>query len=319
MPAKVAPPDFRYVSLLPASVPVGPATVAGTLGVAGFGAAFWSAGTDPMLLSVVGSVAAVSPLALARKTFSAPGKGRAREVAMAVVPWGVVVWPDSETRVLRWSAISKVDTEAMCTLRGGTPQVEWTRVLVYTERETFSGRAKGAVGLERLVANLGAYSAEAARPPSIDLDGDTPVEHDAGEPVAEAILRSASEMLASGRGAAQLHLPDHGYRRLGVRAAGPETLRQLKAVLGRAHEAPADPRPLVCTLAALLQARELLDAIAALVSSPHPITAAFAMAAAARLGATQGRAGSLSELAPFLFDEDVALLEAFSTGDTKER
>ncbi len=267
---RVPPPDFRYVSLVPASLPVAHATAAGTLSVAGFGAAFWNAAHDPVLLSIVGGVAAASALALARSTVSWLVGQRVREVPMVVVPWGVVLWPDAETRVLRWPAVAKVDVDALFSLRGGTPMIEQTRVLVHTEHEAFAARANGAAGLERLVANLDAYRAEAARSPAIDLDGAHAIEQDGTEPVAALLLRHAAEIARSGRGAARLRLPDSGYRSVGVLAAGPETVAELRAVLAGSHETPADPRPLACALAGGLRADELLPEITALVSSPHP-------------------------------------------------
>jgi hypothetical protein len=314
VPRRVPPPDFRYVSLVPASMPVTSAALAGSLGVAGFGAAFWNAAHDPLLLSVVGGMAAVSALALGRSAISwALGRG-VREVPMAVVPWGVVLWPDADTRVLRWPAVSRVDVEARGALRGGTPSIEQTRVLVHTERETFAARANGAVGLERLVANLDAYTAEAARQPALDLDGKEPAVHDGTEPMAAFLARTAADLLRSGHGAARLRLPDAGYRRVGALSAAPETVAELRSVLAGGDDAPADPRPLACLIAGELRAGELLPEITALVSSPHPLTAAVAMAAALRLGAPQSRAGSLDELAPFLFDDDVEALAAFAAG-----
>jgi hypothetical protein len=314
VPRKVPPPDFRYVSLAPAELPVAHATLAGTFSVAGFGAAFWNAASDPVLLSIVGGVAAVSAIALARSTAGWLTGRSIREVPMAVVPWGVVVWPDHDTRVLRWPAVSKVDVEALFSQRGGTPMIEHTRVVVHTARETFAARASGSAGLERLVANLDAYSAESARPPAVDLDGAHPIEHDGTEPVARWLLRHAADLARSGRGAARLRLPDSGYRRVGALAAGPETVTELRAVLVSSHDTPADPRPLACALAGELHAGDLLPEITALVSSPHPLCAAFAMAAALRLGAPQSRAGSLEELAPFLFDDDVEVLSLFAAG-----
>jgi len=306
------------VGLSPASLPFASATLAGSVGIAGFGAAFWSAGGDPVLLSVVGSMAAASVVALARSTFGLVVGRSLREVPMAIVPWGVVLWPDTGVRVLRWPAVSRVDVEAQHTLRGGTPDVEWTRVLVHTERETFAARAKGAAGLERLVANLDAYAAEASRPPALDLDGGEGLSGDGTEPAAGLLMRQAAELRRSGRGAARLRLPANGYRTVGAMAAGPETVVELRSVLASSHEAPADPRPLASILAADLGAFELLPELTALVSSPHALTAGFAMAAALRLGASRNRAGSLDELSPFLFDDDVASLAAF-VGDVPER
>jgi len=313
VPRKVPPPDFRYVSLSPASAPVASATLAGTVGLASFGAAFWSAGHDPVLLSVVGSMAAASALALGRSVIRRARGLTLREVPMAVVPWGVVLWPEAGSRVLRWPAVSRVEVDEHPALRGGTPSIEWSRVAVYTEREVFAARSRGSAGLERLVANVGAYAEEASRPPSIDLEGAVALDDDVTEPVASLLVRHAAELSRSGRGAARLRLPDSGYRSVGTMGAGPETIVELRAALSASHEAPADPRPLACALAAELSAKPLLPEITALISSPHPLTAAFAVAAAMRLGASQSRAGSLDELASFLFDEDIAFLTDFAS------
>ena len=312
MRRKVPPPDFRYVSLSPASLPVASATVAGTVGIAGFGAAFWSAGHDPVLLSVVGSMAAASALALARSALGFVTGRSVREVPMAVVPWGVLLWPEAGRRVLRWPAVTRVDVDAQHALRGGTPSIEWTRVAVHTERETFAARARGSAGLERLVANLEVYAVEAARPPALDLEGTTPVDDDVTEPIAAHLARHAADLARSARGALRLRLPDNGYRSAGQVSAGPETIEELRAALDADPCAPADARPLACALAAELGARALLPEITGLVSSPHPLTAGFAVATALRLGAPQSRAGSLEELGPFLLDEDLQFLAELS-------
>jgi hypothetical protein len=62
----------------------------------------------------------------------------------------------------------------------------------------------------------------------------------------------------------------------------------------------------------MLGARDLVPDLLRLVSSPHPIVAAFAKAAALRLGAPLNRAGTLSEIGPFLFDEDLDAIRAWA-------
>jgi hypothetical protein len=62
----------------------------------------------------------------------------------------------------------------------------------------------------------------------------------------------------------------------------------------------------------MLGARELLPELLGLAVSPHPIAAAAAKAAALRLGAAQSRAGSIDEVAAFLFEEDHEKLERWT-------
>jgi hypothetical protein len=81
----------------------------------------------------------------------------------------------------------------------------------------------------------------------------------------------------------------------------------LRAALDGSFACAADPRPLACILAGTLDARELVPDLLLLASSPHPVVAACAKAAALRLGAPPNRAGSLDEVASFLFEEDIEL------------
>src|SRR6185312_15709020 len=83
-----------------------------------------------------------------------------REVAMAVVPWGVLVDPDTEPRVLRWTGIRGINVDVIHRLWGGTPEAVASVVTVDTGRELLVGRAGGAVGLEALTVNIDAYAEE---------------------------------------------------------------------------------------------------------------------------------------------------------------
>jgi hypothetical protein len=293
----------------------------GSIGTAGLGIALWSADPQPLSLGLTLGMGAVTALVLARNERRGAlfPRERAREVAMAVVPWGIIVAPETEPRVLRWPAIKKVSVDVTHTLRGGTPVIVSSFVTVQTERETLAGRASGAVGLESLVANLEAYADEASRPPARDLDGSAPAGDDATEPVATLLLKIAEDLCSSGKGAARLLLPAGGYRSVSTRRAAPETLEVLHAALYSSADAPADPRPLAAILAGLLGAEELVPDLLRLVSSPHPMVAAFAKAAAIRLGAPLNRAGALSEIGPFLFDEDLDTIRAWAgEGDGDE-
>lgn len=311
---KVQPPDFRYVWLTPGPSSAAVTMAVGGVGTAGLGLALWSADPQPLSIGLTLGMGAVTALVLARnERRGARIRGaRAREVAMAVVPWGIIVAPDTEPRVLRWPAIKKVTVDVTHTLRGGTPVIVSSFVTVQTAREVLAGRASGAVGLESLVANLDAYAEEASRPPARDLDGSAPAGDDATEPVATLLLKLAEELCSSGSGAARLRLPAGGYRSVSTRRAAPETQSELHAALYASGDAPADPRPLAAILAGMLGASELVPDLLRLVSSPHPMVAAFAKAAAIRLGAPLNRAGGLDEIGPFLFDEDLEAIRAWA-------
>lgn len=303
---RVPPPDFRYVWLGPGSRSAGTGFAASTLGVAGASVAVFGPGYGALSvgLSLLGGALA---LGLTQLSASLPLQRGAHEVAMAIVPWGVLITPDTEPRVIRWPAIRRVTVDLRHTLRGGTPAILSSLVSVHTDREILAGRSAGAVDLARLVANLRCYAREAARPVSSDLEGRGAIGDGVTEPVGADLLTAAELLCTSSRGAAELRLPHGGYRMAAARVAAPETVSILRSALAEGHERPADPRPLAAILAGVLGARELVPDLLLLASSPHPIVAAFAKAAALRLGAPLNRAGSLDEVAAFLFEEDVQL------------
>lgn len=237
---------------------------------------------------------------------------KAREVAMAIVPWGVVLSGEAEGRILRWPAVRSVHVEQQHEIRGGTPAIVESIVTIETERESLVGRVQGAAGLERLVAGLERYSEEASRPVSVDLAGEEAAEEGVTEPVAALLLRRAREVATSTRGAFDLDLPTAGYRDVARATATPATVTRLRELLDEDLSHSADPRPLAALLAAVLGARELVPDLLRLTASPHPFVAASAKAAALRLGAPPNRAGSLDELSGFLFDDDHAALEAWA-------
>jgi hypothetical protein len=314
----VHPPDFRYVWLSPGRGSLTLALGAATAALAGMGVLLWSSGHHPLSISVVASGAALAGAVVRRGDGArTPTPGGAREVTMAIVPWGVIIDPDGEPRVLRWPAVSSITVETAHTLRGGTPAVVASVVTVATGRERLAGRTSGAAGLERLTVNLEAYAEEAARPVALDLEG----LEAAGvtEPVAGELLARAGELCTTGRGAARLALPAGGYRSMSTAAAGPETLALLRAILapGAMDGAPADARPLAAMVAVLLGAHELVPELLRLVSAPHPLVAAVAKAAAIRLGAPQSRAGAVEEVAAFLFEEDHERLERWASEEPR--
>lgn len=308
---RVPPPDFRYVWLGPGSRQSGSGVAAGTLGIAGCSVALWGAGHDLLSvgLSLLGGAVA---LGLSRAGRSLPLTSGAREVSMAIVPWGVVVTPDTEPRVIRWPAVRRVTVDLSHTLQGGTPAILSSLVTVYTDMEILAGRSEGAVDLASLVANLPDYAEEAVRPVAGDLEGALAIGDGVTEPVGAALIHAAELLCTTSRGAEQLLLPHGSYRRAAARVASPETVEVLRGALEAGPERPADPRPLAAVTAAMVGARALTPELLKLASAPHPVVAAFARAAAMRLGAPPNRTGSLDEVASFLCEEDVELGERWS-------
>lgn len=309
-------PDFRYVGLEP-----GPASRVGlwasaTLGVATLGAGLLHGITvRGVVLTAIAAVAG----GLAFRRVGGPHLGRrwnARAVPMGIVPWGVLVDPDEEPRVLRWSAIEKVQVEMLHGRDQGTPTTLWSVVTLETKkREMLVGRAAGTVPLDRLLAHLEVYAAEQSHTVSLDLEGSREGEGPT-EPEIEPLLTAARDWLGSADATSRLDLPPGGYRSGGARAASPRSLEVLGEILRDRRARPIDPRAFAAACAAELVARELAEDIVALVQSPHPLLSAVAKGAARKLGVATARSGSLDEVAPFLMERDVASLREWS--DWKE-
>lgn len=341
-PSSLAPaPDFRYVGLEP-----GPRQNA----QAGLWASFVAAGTTlgagvfielgakGAVLAMLGAAAgallvrrvrtrvggprvagrdAVGRDVAARARAAIGGAGalvRRDAVAMAIVPWGILVQPDLAPRILRWAAVRSVQVEMIHGRDGGTPSTLWSVVTIDTDHERLAGRAPGAVAIERLIAYVDAYAEEQAHAVALDLDGRRGAEGPY-EPVIEPLLSAARAAIAGvGPDSARLCLPAGGYRRA-IEVASPETFAVLRAVLAdRAPRSP-DPRALAAVLAAELGARSLAPDLVSLVQSPHPVVAAVAKAAASKLGVGASKVGAVAEVAPFLHDLDVEALAAWATGE----
>lgn len=283
---------------------------AGAAALAALSGGLWTAGYPSVSFAFTLGASALAALALARSGGALPARAGAREVAMAIVPWGVVVEPDTSPHVLRWTAIRKVSVDVNHTLRGGTPATVSSLVTIETEHGRLAGRAAGAVDLERLLVNLAAYAEEATRPVALDLDGATklsPV-----EPVFTRLLHEARQLCSTARGAVMLDLPASGYRQVALRWAGPETTARLRRALRADDRADADPRALAAVLAGELGATALMPELVGLVTCPHPAIAASAKAAALRLGEPRARIGSINELAAFLAEDDLDAIVRWS-------
>jgi len=225
------------------------------------------------------------------------------------VPWGVLVQPDLEPRILRWAAVKRVQVEMIHGRDGGTSTTLWSVVTIETDSERFAGRAPGAIAIERLVAHVDAYAEEQAHAIALDLDGRVAADGPY-EPVIESLLSAARVSALGGRDATRLGLPA-GYRRAAA-GASDETVDLLRRVLiDRAPRSP-DPRALAAVLAAELGASPLTRELQLLVQSPHPIVAAVAKVAAGKLGVEAAKVGVVSEVAPFLHEGDVDALSRWA-------
>jgi hypothetical protein len=314
-------PDVRYVWLVPGPNFKTLTIAAGSVGVSSIGlalgpdATLWSITSGALPIGLAAIAGATFAVGLARQLLRLKAPVEAREVHMAIVPWGVILDLGSEPRILRWPAVRRIDVAVKHTLDGGTPSIVSSVVTVRTDREAFSGYAHGAVGLETLMANVEAYANEASRPLSTDLDGHDPLGDGEISPMTTELVRHAHDLCSTGWGAAELELPPGGYRAVGS-TTSPETLALLGRVLDGDVPGTADPRPLAALVAALLQAKELGPTLVRLANRPHPLVAAVARAAALRLGVAPAKAGSVDELSEFLSGEDRDLLEEFATGAT---
>jgi hypothetical protein len=274
------------------------------VGLGVFGLCLWLGANALVALGGALGGGVMAGLVLGRDALS-PG---VRQTAMTIVPWGVLLEPQGDVRVLRWPAVRAINVYASHARNGGTPTVVATAVEVRTAHETFSGQRAGAAGLEALTVNLDRYAEEAGRPVAGDLEGEAPCGDGATEPVIEELLRAAKALCTTAQGASRLLLPPGGYRRISNGGVGPETVSLLRGTLAAGLESAADPRALAALVAGRLGATALLPELLRITVSPHPVVAAVARAAALRLGAPPNRAGSIEELSCFLFEEDSALL-----------
>jgi len=307
-------PDFRYVGVSPVKATAGHALLRDVLGCAFVGAvAGWTcvpfgngrAGAV-FLGGIAGGAMRVITTQLGRGKPALP----VSELPMAIVPWGVLIESEEQPRALRWAAIERVNVQSKFVRHGAIDTTAWSLLTIETLRERFIGRAPGDVPLDRLVAHLGAYSSESSHRIALDLDGARPA---SAQLVAscDTLLHAAREYLGSSAAVRRLSLAGSDYRRAGSRAPSRYAIDELREVLSSRRDLSIDPRPFAAILAAEFGARELEKEIVALVQSPHPVVAAVAKAAARKLGVATSRTGSLDEVAPFLFEQDVSSLDAW--------
>ncbi len=315
MPRSAPPPDFRFVGIEPGpslrfgrGVPVvaGAMTFALAMLLGGFELRAFPFAILVGLGAAAIAFKAVGPVLQGNET---------NHVRMSIVPWGVLVHNDETPRVLRWAGVRSVEVLLVHEMDNATPSIRWSVVTIRTEREIFGGRAPGGVALEALEANLELYAEEASRPLAADLMGVCALD-EWPEATFESLLVEARRLLCSGELGAKLELGPSSYRRADVDVC-PETRSALATLLGAAPESPADPRPLALVLAAELDARELSGSVVPLTTSPSPMLAAIARAAAIRLGVELRQAGALEELEEFVPAADLAQIRQWAAASRR--
>lgn len=313
MQRAVPPPDFRYIGLEPGPERERARNVGLCAGACAFGTGVAMAGAEPATVAAAAVAGALSALLAVRGLGPrALGTG-VRPARLSIVPWGVLVHAEDEPRVLRWAAIQSVEVRYIHEMDHATPAIRWSVVRVHTQREVFAGRAHGAVSLERLEAHLPHYAAEASKCLALDLDGRAVVD-DFLDPVFDRLLAEARHALATGVLSERLTLPPASYRSVRAAAASLQAESELRDVLIRppAPESQhADPRPFAALLAAEMGVKQALDAVLGLCTSPHPLVATVARAAALRLGADVRITGALDELSEFVAPTELAMAAAY--------
>ncbi len=310
-------PDFRYVGVAPVTTHgIGErsrAVIGSAFVGAYFGAMVGLTSHDHLAFSFFGAMlGGAMRVFYTHKSGKIPADPPRVELPMAIVPWGVLIESESQPRALRWAAIERVDVKSKFVRHGAIDTTAFTILTIETAREKFVGRAHGDVPLDRLVAHLKAYSREASHRIALDLDGARPAPAHL-VPSCESLLNAARDYASSSAAVRRLSLAGADYRRAGSRAPSKLAIEELRGVLTNRRDINVDPRPFAAILAAEFGAHELEKEIVALVQSPHPFVAAVAKAAAKRLGVATSRTGSLEEVAPFLFEQDIHSLDAWCT------
>jgi hypothetical protein len=269
---------------------------------------FFALGVEPATLISAALAGGVTAYLVVRHR--GPILRGAERARIAIVPWGVLVHSEPNPRVLRWAAVRAVSVDFVHEMDHATPSTRWSVVTIRTERELFGGRTAGSVSLERLEAHFENYAVEASRPLALDLDGTVTVDEWL-EPTFELLLAEARRLLRSGELGARLSLPPSSYREPSSPHASEETIGELSSLLEQEPASSADPRALAAVLAAELGASELCEVVCRLSSSPHPMVAAVARAAALRLGAAVKRVGAVDEVAEFVPSRDLEQMRSW--------
>lgn len=310
--APAPPPDFRYIGVEPGPSRARARRVMTIAGVSTLSLGLLLAHRPSLFAVFCAFSAAALAVWVAARVLGPLSPTGHDAPPISIVPWGVLVHAELTPRVLHWPAVREVHVERVPGMDQATPSIHWSVVTVRTDRETYGGRARGNVSLERLEAHLERYAREAGRPLALDLDGQVALE-DALEPSFETLLGEARRLVSSGELRERLALGPRSYRDAGTMPCA-DTSRALGDALRSDLEADADARALAAVLAAELGETRLLADIAPLTVSPKPSLAAVARGAALRLGGDLVKVGALDEIADFVNEADLAQIRAWALG-----
>lgn len=312
-------PDFRYVSLLPglSPLPMTLATVGASTGLTG--ALIWATGADTISLLISTLAGGIAALTMYPKgAFRLLNLGRTRSIAMAIVPWGILIQPDSkqESRVLRWDGVHSIHVDSFhITSLEGSSSGSWNLVTIETRNERLLGRIDSNISLARLLAHLPSYAHESSLPIAMGIDGLEQADILGFEPTVRVLLQNVRSYLETAESVEVLSLLSGTYRTISSCTASQETIDLLKRQLQQSPEGETDRRAFCAILAGELGLKELLPELLRLIMTPHPRTAAIAKAAALRLGADPTQTGAIEEIAWFLHEDDLLALKEWAEGE----
>jgi hypothetical protein len=302
------PPEFRYVGLSPYRPRSEWFARALAVGAGGFVCSAPIIGISHALVPALCLATGVLAAQRVRRRVHLLSRNAA-PAAMAIVPWGVQLAEDEVApRALFWSATERLEVDTVHDKEDGVSRALYSVVRLQTAFGQFCGMTEGGAPLDHLEQHVPAYAQEQLQAIALDLDGREAM--DPLEPDVGSLLSAAKSMLAGASPA--LGLSGGSYRLPHARAGGEQTHEVLGGIVRDRTPRAHDPRALALVLAAELRMDALLPDILPLTRSPHPFLAACARRAAAILGASGLRTGSLAELGTFLSPEHVADLEAWS-------
>lgn len=313
----LAPPEMRY-QYLRAGPGRSPWAVRGIAGAIGLGGAVTLAlvtnlrillGTAPVIAAIVGG------LFRGFARLLGPSKDY-RAAPVAIVPWGILVDPDTEPRALPWPKVrelsfTRVDRQG--SRNNDAPAV--TIMLFDTEAGVVQAQGDDGEWVSSIDAFAPRFARSALRGPAGDLTGTDPLDT-TGLPPTLALLRRAEAVLDSADGRSSLGIEAGNYRTISSKTAGPETKQILRDALWN-DGSPLDPGPLAAVLTAELGVTDLLPDLLRLILSTSPLLAATARAAARKLGASPAHAGSLDEIAHFLPEQDLTELRRWTDASAR--
>jgi hypothetical protein len=263
---------------------------------------------------------------------------------ISMLPWGFVIHTSDQERVIPWTTVRRIDVTQKHAKLDGVATTVATDICVHTHVGVFAGSCEGEAPLDRLPVDFSSYACEQRHllVPRIDdirahPETELVAKVNQGENLVDStnvqlegfgailggsffdpgpekpnqvlvLIDTAKQVLADRTWLERVGFQVFGYRESNVHNARESMASVLTRVLLSREERVDDPRGLAVVLAAELMLTDLRDAVVRLGQSPHPLLAALARRAAAALGASPIKVGSIDETAPFLSAADLTAL-----------